>query len=484
MALEAIRQNLAGHEANLLTLLPDPDSMKWVSHFAAYLQSALVIGHHDECSVLAFTKRSPDQPTELCYCSIPINDDVYRSWLATDLTEDQVVENYQLIPPFKDVVGNSQHGQGMLSAVILWYFLGLSESKIRCDIKDYCPSLLKALRQIQSVQGLDTSQEPVNATVAEDEDKGPEGRTASRQTTTDEQPTPSSSRLATTEEAVPSDYSRLVTFLDGEDDTLLKSIPGPGDVKFVDLGIPLKNSLPKKLLIGSQQGTQSKIYAYMRRWGTTHRIEFYVEGDKTRTSIITSDLAPHLINDPFIRTYPEDSKFIDSIAANRLTIIVKWYFIAAGIAGNCVLEETKDFPVHLYNALLCIRGPAVYVPADSAEETLVDAAVLNCSIADKESLGIRPDYKTTRGVKRHAEDTCTDPFTRRIVHRASEVSSLYKADKNRLHEIDQIHEELETKRREIDQAHEALETEREEILAKMTKRRKGVEKFSISFDGL
>ncbi|KAJ4329720.1 hypothetical protein N0V87_010626 [Didymella glomerata] len=375
----------------------------------------------------------------------------------------------------------------MLSAVILWYFLGLSESRIRCDIKDYCPSLLKALRQIQSTQDLDRSPKPSVATVAEDHDRGPEDRTAPWQTTTEEQPTPSSSGLSTTEEAEPSDYSRLVKYLDENDDTLLKSIPGPDGVNFVDLGISLKNSLSKKLLIGSQQNTQRKIYAYMRRWGTTHRIDFYAEGDKTRTSIITSDLAPHLINDPFIRTYPEGSKIIDSIAANRLTIIVKWYFIAAGIAGNCVLEETKDFPVRLYNALLWIRGPAVYSPADSAEETLVNAAVPNPSVTNKESLGIRPDDKTARGVKRlkrHTEDTSISQFTSWIAHRVAKEDSLYEADEDRLHEIDQTHEKLETERQEIDQTHGKLELEREEILAKMIKRRKGVEKISLSFNGL
>ncbi|KAF3026310.1 hypothetical protein E8E12_000170, partial [Didymella heteroderae] len=102
-----------------------------------------------------------------------------------------------------------------------------------------------------SVQGSDRSQKRFVATVAEDEDEEPEGRTASWQTTTEEQPTPNSSGLATTQEAEPGDYSRLVEYLDEKDDTLIKSIPGPDDANFVDLGISLKDSLPKKLLIGS-----------------------------------------------------------------------------------------------------------------------------------------------------------------------------------------------------------------------------------------
>ena len=90
MALDAMKQNLACHGADLLTLLPALDSVEWVLHFAAHLQSGLVIGRHNDCRVLAFTKRSRDNLTEVCYCSIPINDDVYRSWLATDLTKGEV----------------------------------------------------------------------------------------------------------------------------------------------------------------------------------------------------------------------------------------------------------------------------------------------------------------------------------------------------------------------------------------------------------
>lgn len=133
-----------------------------------------------------------------------------------------------------------------------------------------------------------------------------------------------------------------------------------------------------------------------------------------------------------------------------------------------------DFPARLYNALLWIREEshtlAICSPADSAEETLVGALVRNPSIANEESLGIRPDDKTARGVKHHARDTSVRQFTSWIVHRVTEEGSLYEADKDRLHEIDQTHGKL--------------EIERGEILARMIKRRKGVEKLRWSISGL
>lgn len=93
--------------------------MEWVSHSAAYLQFALVIGRHDDCYVLAFTKSARDKTIKLCYCSIPIDDDIHRSWLSRDLTPD-AVEECQLITAFKYIAGVSQHSQSMISAVILW----------------------------------------------------------------------------------------------------------------------------------------------------------------------------------------------------------------------------------------------------------------------------------------------------------------------------------------------------------------------------
>ena len=223
MALDAIRQNLAHHREDLLPLIRATDSMEWVSHSAAYLQLALVIGRHDDCCVLAFTKSSRDKTIELYYCSIPIDDHIHRSWLATDLTQDAVGKR-QLITPFKYVTGVSQHGQSMFSAVILWYFLGLSKSKIRCDIDDYCSSLLSALRRIRTIEDLDEPRGSYVNKVAEDEDEEPEGRRASWQRTTEGQPTASSSGSASSDEAEPDDCSRLVEYLDEKGDTLHKSI--------------------------------------------------------------------------------------------------------------------------------------------------------------------------------------------------------------------------------------------------------------------
>jgi hypothetical protein len=467
MMHDAIRQHLTNCGAeNLLDLLPALESMEWITHPTAYLQSALVVGCQDDCLILAFARSSRDRPVELCYCSIPKHDNLVRSWVATDLTQD-AVEGSQLIPPFKYNAGTSQNGQSMFHTVVQWYFMGLVGGGIKCSIDEYCPKLLDALRHIETRQQLEKSGTLYIATVMENAN----GETGAL--TTQERFSAADSRPVAACEDEASDYRTLLEYLEDE---LLESIPGPDVVEFVIPENPLNNALPRKLLIGSQRDTQNKIFAYMREWGTTHRIEFYVENGTNRTPIFSTDLAQHVIKPPFDKTYPEGSEAIDNSGTARLTTIVKWYFIAAGYAKNCVLKETKDFPTRLRSALLWIRGQvrnsAVGPSAveDQAGSILLSTVRSELSVDSEVSSTTRLDgTPSPHGSKRTAEDANIRHLTSWIVDRITKEASRDQEDKDQLYKIDQDLRKL--------------QMQRQEIFAKRRKRKADLEAIGMSIGG-
>jgi hypothetical protein len=270
-----------------------------------------------------------------------------------------------------------------------------------------------------------------------------------------------------------SDYRTLLEYLEDE---LLESIPGPDVVEFVIPEKPLNNALPRKLLIGSQRDTQNKIFAYMREWGTTHRIEFYVENGTNRTPIFSTDLAQHVIKPPFDKTYPEGSEAIDNSGTARLTTMVKWYFIAAGYAKNCVLKETKDFPTRLRSALLWIRGQvrtsAVGPSAveDQAGSVLLSTVRSELSVDSEVSSTTRLDgTPSPHGSKRTAEDANIRHITSWIVDRITKEASRDQEDKDQLYKIDQDLRKL--------------QMQRQEIFAKRRKRRADLEAIGMSIGG-
>lgn len=472
MIHDAIRQHLTrcGQE-NLLDVLPTLESMSWITHPTAYLQSALVVGRHDEGLVLAFTRSFRDRPVELCYCSIPTHDNVVRSWVATDLTQD-AVERSQLIPPFKYNAGISQHGQNTFRTVVQWYFMGLVGSDIKCNIEEYCPKLLNALQQIQTNQLFEKSGRPSIAIVMDNTHEESGDRAVSTQMTVQERLSPASPRCAAVCGDEDSDYSKLLDYLDDE---LLESIPGPDVVEFVVPENPPNNSLPGKLLVGRQRDTDNNIYAYMREWGATHRIEFYVEGCESRTPIFSTDLAQHVMKHPFDKTYPEGSGVIDNSGTARLTTMVKWYFIAAGYAKDCVLKETKDFPTNLRGALLWIRGQirttavSPYAVGDRAGDVLFSTNRSESSVDDEALPSTRLNDALPHGSKRTAENADIRHLTSWIIDRITEEESEDQEDEDRLNKIDQHLREL--------------EKERQEIFVKRRKRRTGLEAIRLSVGG-
>jgi hypothetical protein len=117
----------------------------------------------------------------------------------------------------------------------------------------------------------------------------------------------------------------------------------------------------------------------MQLTGAYHGIKFYVVDAQghDKKMISAADVAKQQVMHPFDKTYPKDSHDIDQNERARLTLMVKWYFIAAGIAKDCVLKETKAYPGRLRSALEYIAqqmGPAAAEPTSLVYEGRIEAS--------------------------------------------------------------------------------------------------------------
>ena len=137
---------------------------------------------------------------------------------------------------------------------------------------------------------------------------------------------------------------------------LLKGLSKPAVSDFVDVTCPLPNSHPRKLPIGLVRDTNECIYAYMREWGEHQRIEFYAEKDDSRALIKTMDIAKHVIYHPFDKTYTAGSQELDREERIRLSLLIKWYFVQAGVADKRVLQEMANSRERLCGMFEWIRN--------------------------------------------------------------------------------------------------------------------------------
>ncbi|KAL1798811.1 hypothetical protein ACET3X_002848 [Alternaria dauci] len=144
---------------------------------------------------------------------------------------------------------------------------------------------------------------------------------------------------------------------------LLDNIPDADDVKFVDQTYILE-AQPKKLFVGSHAKSGDDIYAYMvmLQQRGFHEIRFYVEtANGYKTMIPAETTGKQRLLHPFSKTYPKTAGPSEPADRARFTLMIKWYFIAAGVATDCVLRETKNYPGRFRLALEYIAdqlGPA------------------------------------------------------------------------------------------------------------------------------
>ncbi|EDU46138.1 predicted protein [Pyrenophora tritici-repentis Pt-1C-BFP] len=126
--------------------------------------------------------------------------------------------------------------------------------------------------------------------------------------------------------------------------------------------------------------------------------------------------------------------------------MVKWYFIAAGIAKDCVLRETKAYPERLRSALeyiakrmgaASVRAPIVGYERQTEPKTTSEEQLNNPSNA--------VDAPELRGTKRTAEDAEFEDLTKIV----SQVLTGDQNLKDQINDIDKQIEQLQTQRRDL-----------------------------------
>lgn len=415
MALSVIRQML-DEEYNALQLLdalPLHDSMTWLPYTfagAADPPEALVIGsNHDRSRhILAYLAQHGDKARHLRYCSIPINGRV-NSATVHNMSQEEVMQA-RLNEPFNHNAAQSKSSKRKSSIVIRFYFMkkGLWTEGLAGDYNDYCKRFHDALRRIEAGRPKDGTRSPrrrlqgsYKVPVRVDEVPEPEeARTPARRTQSGpvaniaermRPPTiPAESRqlatpvetpaeaLSVTENPENADYDTLCQYLDDYGALyLLQNIPDADKVEFVSQGSNphIPEAMPKKLFIGRVTESDSEIYAYMRPNRNMHEINFWVE-DPLRPlhkfSMKAEDVMKQRIIHPFNKAYPKDGNGVEQGDKARFSLMVKWYFVAAGIAIDVVLKETKAYPERLRSALEYIAmrmGPAAVERPESAQQS-------------------------------------------------------------------------------------------------------------------
>jgi hypothetical protein len=362
MALAAIRKRLNDSDAfDLLGLLISPDSMRWVHEPDGTPTSALIIGKDHGRYVTAFLSRkrvAPDAPAPKLRFAIGSRDaGTYELKTAEDLPK------LSLMSPFKYVKGYSKSEKWRVSMLIKYYFLMTNKLDGSAFDGFDLDNMSKKFEQLLLVikeekagekkcggkekQVIEESEEDEEEE-KEDDDSSVEGvkTRSSYERTRSPRPSPRKSIGST-------DYDRLKDTLRSHNELhLLENIPTAGEMTFKDQNL-ISAALEKKLFVGRVHSRRDDIYAYMRHAGSFHEIRFQCEGRNGAHHLSCEAFMRQQVIHPFNKTFPKGgSKNPEDNA--RVTLMVKWYFIEAGIAKNVVLKETQRFPDRFRKALQMI----------------------------------------------------------------------------------------------------------------------------------
>jgi hypothetical protein len=387
MSINDLRKIIAAHGAGpQLEALPSVESLTWTPHPGGNPAFALVIGSLDGRQILAYLTRYGEKPREVRYCTRTPPDRLGNksSSLLGTVTQDDVMKA-SLLAPFKYLAENSKPMKRKFSMLIRWYFLskGLIDG-IEGDKADFCKRFSAAVKRIDDEK--------------RDEADGTQNRTRRNHETVEESPEPedadstyglrSSSRtrkvgLANGDKAEPQspsdkssrqlrnskmnhDLRRLLDYLkEHEALYLLENLPEADEMQFVDQ-TSLPEAQPKKLFVGRDAKSGDEIYAYMVGLPRGfHEVRFYVQTAHDEEPMKTETVAKQRVLHPFSKCYPKQPSSLEQSDRARLTLMVKFYFISAGIATDCVLKETKKYPERLRVALDYVAdrmGPAAAKP--------------------------------------------------------------------------------------------------------------------------
>jgi hypothetical protein len=363
MNLHAISILMAKYGADTyLNALPSAGSMTWIEPSVGEEPPILVIGSIGNRNVLAYLLPRGDGTKDVRYCLKHIGDESPPS-PSEQITCEEVLQK-PLVAPFKHLVCGSKFKRRVLSMVVRYYFLSRGYlSSIDAWNDDFGKRFATMLRKMSWTSNggpplhrtVEESPEPEDGDSAYGllSDSGNGEPNKSRSTFVEQQSSAMGIQDRWNNEANP-DLHRLREFLDEHDSLyLLDNIPDAEDVKFVDQTYILE-AQPKKLFIGSHTKSGDDIYAYMvlLQQRGFHEIRFYVESAHGHKTIMSAEITGRQrILHPFSKTYPRNTGPCEQADRARFTLMVKWYFIAAGIATDCVLEETKSYPGRFHAAL-------------------------------------------------------------------------------------------------------------------------------------
>jgi hypothetical protein len=465
MSLRQVREKLR-HEPDgkqLLESLPSHNSFTWIpwkSFGTVDLPEALVLGTNNGRDIVAFVTQKGDKPHEVRYCSKPKG--ISSGYSTNRLSQDEVV-TMSLDVPFKYNADLSKGNKRKFSVIVKWYFMvrGLLNHALSGDIDDWCRILLNALQKIANASAhekgkgnrgrgslkasrempavIQNSPEPVerNSTYGlRSAQRGENGHTVEEAPSpVRPQPEPRQTRAT----GGPSDYEVLSDYLEERNlSYLLKNIHEADELEWFD-GRLSPESLPKKLYLGKNQNNDN-IYAHIRVSRGTHSVHCWSRDLTKKIGGITlqhQDIGKQTIVHPFNKTYTKDRRSLTTADQDRLDVLVKWYFIAAGIATNIVLRETPSYPDRLVDTLAYIAdrmGPAAAAPPSATpppEPTApiptppIDESQIQSSLAKGATGSPKP---SPRGTKRSAEEADWDYIHRNVTQDIALTARVNTAD--------------------------------------------------------
>lgn len=406
MSLNDLRKGIASYGAGpQLDALPSADSMNWVPQPGANPAFSLLVGSLDGQQILAYLTRYGEKPREVRYCTRPLPDGPSNksSSSMSTVTQDEVIKA-SLLTPFKYLAENSKPMKRKFSMLIRWYFLiqGLIDG-LEGDQGDFCKRFSSAVKRIdeekhdeedgtqnrtrRNREAIEESPEP------EDADSTYTLRSSSRTGKTHvingEKPEPQSPSVRSSRDLRNSkgnhDLERLLEYLNNHNALyLLDNLPEVSEVQFVgQTSIP--EAQPMKLFVGREAKSGDDIYAYMVSLPRGfHEVRFYVQTAHDEEPMKTETVAKQRLIHPFSKCYPKQPCVLEQSDRARLTLMVKFYFISAGIATDCVLKETKKYPERLRVALDYIAdrmGPAAAKPPSHTKDEDDDAATADAAPA-------------------------------------------------------------------------------------------------------
>jgi hypothetical protein len=443
MSLREIRKKIRD-ESNgqqLLESLPPHNSFTWIPWKSLLtnvdLPEALILGTSNGRHVVAFVTQKGDKPRQVRYCSKPKG--VLSGYSTKPLSQDEVV-TMALDAPFKYNADLSKGNKRKFSVIIKWYFMarGLLDNAVSGDLDDWCKILYNALQKIERASGhekgksnrergslkesrempavIQNSPEAVDRTSTyglRSAQRGESGHTTEEAPSpVQPQPEPHQTRAS----GRPSDYEVLSDYLEERNlSHLLQNIHEADELEWFD-GRISPESLPKRLYLGKNQNNDN-IYAHIRLSRGTHSVHCWSRDPANGTSGITlqyQDIGKQTIVHPFNKTYTKDRRSLTTADQERLDILVKWYFIAAGIAANIVLRETPNYPSRLVSTLTYIAdrmGPAAATPLSSVPTPPIDESEIQSSLAKVVKGSPKP---SPRGTKRSAADSGWEDIHRNI----------------------------------------------------------------------